>query len=134
MILHLVIAHPPHAGDIFNYITGSDMSNSIVKITRTSTQTAKHTQEVWEIIRWLVYLELCAGLASWLQKGLGTSMDGLANTVSSDQPYPPCKKKEGKLCNCYAFFCIEKGSDFSLEKDSLPVYKLIPREQCDLLR
>lgn len=77
MILDLVIAHPPHVGDIFNYTTGSGMSNSIVKITRTSTQTAKHTQ-VWEIIRWLVYLELCAGLASWLQKGLGTSMDGLA--------------------------------------------------------
>lgn len=79
MILDLVIAHPPHVGDILNYTTGSGMSNSVVKITRTSTQTAKHTQGVWEIIVWLVYLELCAALASWLQKGVGTSTGGLAS-------------------------------------------------------
>lgn len=59
--------------DIFNYTTVSGMSNSIVKITRTSTKTAKHTQGVWEILVWLVYLELCAALVSWLQKGLGMS-------------------------------------------------------------
>lgn len=54
------------------------MSNSVVKITGTSTETAKHTQGVWEITVWLVYLELCAALASWLQKGLGTPTEGLA--------------------------------------------------------
>lgn len=77
MILDLVIAHPPYMGDIFNSTTDSGMSNSIVKITTTSTQTAKHTQGVWEIIVRLVYLKLCAALASRLQEWLGT--EGLAS-------------------------------------------------------
>lgn len=77
MILDLVIAHPPYVGDIFNSTTDSGMSNSIVKITTTSTQTAKHTQGVWEIIVRLVYLKLCAALASRLQECLGT--EGLAS-------------------------------------------------------
>lgn len=37
--------HVHHIWDI-NYITVSGMSNSIAKITRTSTKTAKHTQGV----------------------------------------------------------------------------------------
>lgn len=54
MILDLVIAHPPCVGDIFYYTTDGDISNNTVKIARTSTQTAKHTQGVWEIIVRLV--------------------------------------------------------------------------------
>lgn len=111
MILHLVIAPPPRVGDIFNYTTDSGMSNSMVKITTTSTQTAKHTQGIWEIIVRLFYLKLCAALARRLQECLGT--EALA---SPDQLYPPCEKKEGKFYNCYNFFRIEKGSDVSMKK------------------
>lgn len=77
MILDLVIAPPPCVGDIFNYTTDSGMSNSMVKITRTLTQTAKHTQGVWERIVRLVYLKLCAALARRLQECLGT--EGVAS-------------------------------------------------------
>lgn len=52
--------------------------------------------------------------------------------MSSDQPYPPCEKNEGK--QLLYIFCLEKGSDVSLGKDSLLLWKLIPIEQCDLLR
>lgn len=77
MILDLVIAYPPCEGNIFNYTTDSGMSNSTAKIARTSTRTEKHTQGVWEIIVRLVYLKLCAALASRLQGCLGT--EGLAS-------------------------------------------------------
>lgn len=132
MILDLVIAHPPQVGGIFNHTTGSGMSNSTVKVMRTSRQTAKHTQGVWEIIVASLPWPMCS-LGYLVSKGLGNICRRACLTVSSDQPHSPCEKNKGKLCNYYNFFAEKRGVRLVWEK-TLLVYKLIPREQGDLLR
>lgn len=127
MISDLVIAHPPCVGDIFNYTTDSGMSNSIVKITRTSTQTAKHTQGVWEITVRLVYLKLRAALASRLQECLGT--EGLASLWVQISRTLHVRKKRASSAIVTTFFLHRKGSDVSMKKRDSACLQANPKRE-----